>query len=276
MANIYQKYSACGNSFLMVDNLNSKIKDYSNVTKELIGKKDNSSFDGVIFVEESSVADFKMNYFNKDGSGNALCGNGLRATVRYLIDNKIYKAKNLKLEAVNKTFECKINDDKTISVIFPPPDKIKMKFKLKVNFNNIWQLITVSYINVGSPHIVLFLDDIEKPRLKNIEDINMIEWGRTIRMHKDLLPEGANVNFIEVVSSRQGILKIRSYERGVEGETLSCGTGALSAGIVAHALRGIRKPVKFQTRSGEELTVNFEIEDFKVKNLSLTGFALRI
>ena len=151
-----------------------------------------------------------------------------------------------------------------------------MKFKLKVHFNNMWQLITVSYINLGSPHIVVFTDDIEKPRVKSVEDINITEWGREIRMHRDLLPEGANVNFVEVISSRLGILKISSYERGVEGETLSCGTGAISAGVVAHAVRGIRKPLTLKTRSGEDLIVNFDIDDFKVKNLSLTGLATKI
>jgi diaminopimelate epimerase len=271
----YQKYTGTGNNFLMVDNLDDKIKDYFKVTKKLISEKDNKDFDGVIFIEESSMADFKMNYFNKDGSGNTLCGNGLRATIRYLLDNKLFSNKEIKLEAVSKVFDCIVKKDDSISVKFPPPEKIKIKFKLKIKFVDSWQLLTVSYVNVGSPHVIVFIDDIEQPRTKKIDDIKIIEWGREIRMHHDLLPEGANVNFVEIVS-RRGTLKIRSYERGVEGETLSCGTGALAAGIAAYALRGVKKPVTLQTRAGENLIVNFDVDDFKITDLFLTGTARRL
>jgi diaminopimelate epimerase len=271
-----QKYTGAGNDFLMLNNLDNSLTDYQIITKSLISLDGNTNLDGVIFVEKSQSADFKMNYYNKDGTGNALCGNGLRATIRYLCDNNFSVKNTISLEAVNKIFTCRLQNDGLISVNFPPPDKIKFKFKLKVHFIEWWEMLSVSYLDVGSPHIIVFIEDIEKPKIKSIDEVNIIEWGRNIRMHKDLMPEGANVNFIEVVSSDEGILKIRSYERGVEGETLACGTGALSAAIAAHVIKNVKKPVKLLTKSGEYLTVNFNISDNLIKDLYLTGTAKRI
>jgi len=271
-----QKYTGSGNDFLMLNNLDNSLNDLEGITKKLISQNDNSCFDGVIFLEDSNIADFRMNYFNKDGTGNTLCGNGLRATVRYILDNNISSKNQITLEAVNKIFNIKIQDDDLISVNFPPPSKIKLKFRLKVHFVEWWQLLTVSYLDVGSPHVVVFIDDIENPVLKSIEEVDIVEWGRNIRMHKDLMPEGANVNFVEIVNASEGELKIRSYERGVEGETLACGTGALSAAISANMLKNVSKPIKLFTKSGENLIVNFEISDNSIKNLHLTGSAKRI
>ncbi len=271
-----QKYTGAGNDFLIINNLENSINDYENITKEFISLNGNSGFDGVIFVEQSDIADFRMNYYNKDGTGNALCGNGLRATIKYLQDNKFSSGSHINLEAVNKIYQCRVLGDDMISVSFPKPSKVKLKFKLKVHFAEWWQLLTVSYLDVGSPHIVVFIDDIENPRLKNIEEVDIMEWGRNIRMHKDLMPEGANVNFIEIVNTSQGELKIRSYERGVEGETLACGTGALSSAIAANVLKNVSKPIKLLTKSGEKLIVNFELSDNSIRDLYLTGSAIRL
>ena len=271
-----QKYTGAGNDFLIINNLENFIHNFENITKEFISLNGNSGFDGVIFVELSDIADFKMNYYNKDGTGNALCGNGLRATIKYLLDNKLSSESLINLEAVNKIYQCKVLEDGTISVSFPKPAKVKLKFKLKVHFAEWWQLLTVSYFDVGSPHIVVFIEDIENPKLKHIEEVDIIKWGRNIRMHKDLMPDGANVNFIEILDPSAGELKIRSYERGVEGETLACGTGALSAAIASNVLKNVTKPVKLLTKSGEKLIVNFELSDNSIKALSLTGSAKRI
>jgi diaminopimelate epimerase len=271
-----QKYTGAGNNFLMINNLENSVSDLTKITKEIIAQDGNSGYDGVIFIEQSDIADFRMNYYNKDGSGNTLCGNGLRATFKYLLDNRITNKNQINLEAVNRIYQCNVQENEMISVKFPEPSKIKLKFKLKVHFAEWWQLLTVSYLNLGSPHIVVFIDDIENPVLKNIDEVDIIEWGRNIRMHKDLSPEGANVNFIEIIDFATGELKIRSYERGVEGETLACGTGALSSAIAAYFLKQVSKPVKLLTKSGEYLIVNFDYTDDSIRNLYLTGSANRI
>jgi len=192
-----QKYSGAGNKFIILNNLSGQITDRKNEVIKFC--KDAPEMDGVIFVEKSLTGDFKMNYFNKDGTGDALCGNGLRCTVKYIEENKISDKKELNIEAVSEIYECKIISENEIAVKFPPPLTVKTNFKLKVHFQEWWDLLNCSYVEVGSPHIVVFIDDIEKPKVKSIDEINISEWGRNIRMHKDLMPQGANVNFVEII-----------------------------------------------------------------------------
>mgnify|MGYP002074587085 CR=1 FL=1 len=270
-----QKYSGAGNKFIMVNNLEGNYKNLTETVLEFTKKEENADIDGVIFVEISSVADFKMNYFNKDGTGDALCGNGLRCTVKYISDNKISEKKEVKLEAVSQIYECKIISNDNISIVFPPPVKVKTNFKLKVHFQEWWELLNCSYVDCGSPHIVVFTDEIEKPKVKDLEEVNVMEWGRNIRMHKDLMPEGANVNFVKIISNENNEIEIRSYERGVEGETLACGTGAISSALIYFILRNPQKPVKVLTRSGEYLIVDFDIENKKLINVKLSGNAVK-
>jgi len=272
----YRKYSGAGNTFLMLDNLDASIKNYSEVVFDLIDRKGNEKFDGVIFIEESDIADFHMNYFNKDGTGNALCGNGLRCTAKYINDNKLSDKKIITLEAVSKIYECNFLENGLISVNFPPPNTIRLKFNLKVQFVEWWQKLKVHYVDVGSPHIVVFIKDIQNPVIMHLYEVDINNWGKNIRMHKDLMPEGANVNFVELKSYERSELEIRSYERGVEGETLACGTGAISAAIVSYLIYDIIPPVKVLTKSGEYLNVDFKMEDGNIKNLSLAGSAIEI
>ena len=268
-----QKYSGAGNKFFMINDLEGIQKDHKDLVIKL--SSEDPEMDGVIFIERSSAADYKMNYFNKDGTGDALCGNGLRCTVKYITDNNISEKKDMKVEAVSEIYGCQILESGLISVSFPPPVKIKTNFKLKVHFQEWWELLNCSYVDCGSPHIVVFIDEIEKPIVKDLEEIKINEWGRNIRMHKDLMPEGANVNFVKVVSKEKGELEIRSYERGVEGETLACGTGAISSAVIFYILRNNVKPVRLMTRSGEYLLVDLIIKEKKLAGLKLTGNALR-
>lgn len=270
-----QKYSGAGNKFIMLNNLDNSYTEFEKTVTDLTSQKDNSETDGVIFVEKSDKADFKMNYYNKDGTGNALCGNGLRCTFRYIFDNGISKNTNLKIEAVSEIYDCKLNDDGLISVTFPPPVKVKTNFKLKVHFQEWWEMLNCSYVDCGSPHIVVFIDEIEKPKVESLDEVKITEWGRNIRMHKDLMPEGANVNFVKVVDKEKGKLEIRSYERGVEGETLACGTGAISSALIFYILRNPVKPIKLLTKSGEYLIVDFNIDDKKLMSVVLTGQAVK-
>lgn len=159
-----QKYSGAGNKFFMIDNLNDSVNNYSDTVLKLTAE--DIETDGVIFLEKSAIADFKMNYYNRDGTGDSLCGNGLRCTMKFINDNKISDRDELKIEAVSKIYTCKNTSDGQISVSFPPPEKIKTNFKLKVHFQEWWELLNCSYVDCGSPHIVIFIDEIEKPAVK--------------------------------------------------------------------------------------------------------------
>jgi len=272
---LIQKYSGAGNKFIMINNLNENYTQYKKTILELTSEENNNDIDGVIFLEKSLASDFKMNYFNKDGTGDALCGNGLRCTMKYINDNFISSKEELKIEAVNKIYYCKRSADERISVLFPSPSMVKTNFKLKVHFQEWWELLNCSYVECGSPHIVIFIEEIEKPKVSHLDEVNITEWGRNIRMHKDLMPEGANVNFVKVISKEKGEIEIRSYERGVEGETLACGTGAISSALIFYMLRSQVNPVEVLTRSGEYLTVEFIIEEKKLLGINFTGKAER-
>ncbi|MBI5404345.1 MAG: diaminopimelate epimerase [Ignavibacteriae bacterium] len=269
----YKKYSGAGNTFLMLNNLDGAIKKHRDTVLELIGIQGNDNFDGVIFVENSDIADFHMNYYNKDGTGNALCGNGLRCTARYIQDNNLSDRKTQAIEAVSKIYRSDILEDGNISISFPPPNFIKPGFNLRVQFTEWWQTLRVHFADVGSPHIVVYIKDIKQPLIQNLYEVNINDWGRNIRMHKDLMPDGANVNFVQLISYENSELEIRSYERGVEGETLACGTGAISTAIISYMVYDIKPPVKILTKSREYLTVDFSDENGEIRNLTLAGRA---
>ena len=270
---LIKKYSGAGNTFLMINNLDGSVKNHRDTVIDLIGQEGNEHFDGVIFVENSDIADFHMNYFNKDGTGNALCGNGLRCTAKFIEDTNLSDKKYITLEAVSKIYECANLENGLISVNFPPPANIRLNFNLKVHFTEWWQMLRVHYVDVGSPHIVAFIKDIKNPLVQHLYEVDINKWGKNIRMHRDLMPEGANVNFVSLKSYDKSEMEIRSYERGVEGETMACGTGAISTAIVAYLLYDIIPPIKILTRSAEYLTVDFKFEDGIFRNLSLSGNA---
>ncbi|KAA0210165.1 diaminopimelate epimerase [Ignavibacteria bacterium CHB1] len=264
-----KKYSGAGNKFVMLNNLDGQFSDYEKVVKEKVEL--HKEIDGVIFLESSRKADYKMNYYNKDGTGNALCGNGLRCTAGFIFDEGLSGNHSLLIEAVNEVYRVNRLNNGIYSVGFPPPKVFNPDVPLTVNTSGWWISINISYVDVGSPHAVIFNNEVNSSHFKDIDNMDVDMIGRVIRNHKDLLPEGANVNFIEI---QEEFLKIRSYERGVEGETLACGTGALSGAFSAFAKYGIEPPIKLLTRSGDILEVNFNFDN-GFKNIELSGPAKR-
>lgn len=275
---IIMKYTGAGNNFIMINNLDLKINNYEFIVRDLCAQQENNEIDGVIFVETTMKADLKMNYFNRDGSSGSLCGNGLRCTVRYSLDEKLTKKSKLTVEAVDKIYNCEVVDEKNIRVEMPDPAVVNPSFKLKVNFGEWWEELECAYVDCGSPHVVIFIDDIKNPQVKELSEVNVEEWGRNIRMHRDLMPEGANVNFVKIAGDDE--IHARTFERGVERETLSSGTGSISNAIIAYIKKNVNTPVKVLPRYGEYITINFSEKDFeaegKIKYLTITGGANRI
>lgn len=276
MDNQYQKYSGTGNKFIIFNNLEGNISNHSDTVLNLFEDGSNAEIDGVIFVEKSISGDFWMNYYNKDGTGNSLCGNGLRCTVQYLRDNGLTENNELQIESVGNLYKCIVLAENLISVAFPPPNIVRADLRLKVNFSGWGEDLKCSYVDVGSPHIVIFIDRLQKQELNTLEEVNVEEWGREIRMHKDLLPDGANVNFVQLLDSVNSEIAMRTYERGVERETLACGTGALSSGLISFIIKEIKPPIKILTRSREFLTVDFKTDGNEFTELTLAGKAVRL
>ena len=268
------KMCGAGNDFILVDkNINPGFVLDQYIIKKICNRHYGIGADGVIIVSDSSSYDFVMEYFNADGSTGSLCGNGARCAIKFADLSGRIKHETTKFLSNGVAYSGNVLNENEIRFFFNPPQKLKHNFKIKA-FN---QLINACYIDTGSPHVVIKIEDVLKnpanPKLfyEDLNNFPVIELGREIRYHKDFAPEGANINFIKLI---EGKIHIRTYERGVEDETFACGTGSTAAAVISNALFNIKPPVYLITRGGDELIVDFKIEDQKIKDLSLTGPAL--
>lgn len=278
----YEKYSGAGNDFIIIDNRswasNVSLFQQEEFTK-MVCSKMFPDIDGVIFADRpiDRRAAVRMNYYNRDGSFGAMCGNGSRCLAMFAYKNGIAFDRNFVMEAVDDFYRAEILDDTNVRVAFPEPKAIRIEFAIPVKLDGGTKEMTVSYIDVGSDHVVLFVDDEKNKQVLSIkthEENPVNEFGRAIRYHFEFAPRGTNVNFVKVLS--EGEIRIRTYERGVERETLACGTGIISSAIIS-ALKGYTKPpVKVQVKSGEWLIVDFGFGERSVTDLSLTGSAKKI
>lgn len=270
----YELYSGAGNDFVMINNLTEKIPFEKQ--KELTLKLCNEDFpkiDGVIFADEpqNTGSAVRMNYYNRDGSFGAMCGNGARCIAMFVYKNRITEKHKFTLEAVNDVYSAEIINDEIVTIVFPEPKFIRTDIRIT---GDAGKPLNVSCTNVGSDHIILFIsEDINKLYLNctDMDKLDVDKLGRMLRYHKEFEPRGANINFAEVQEDK--IIRLRTYERGVERETLACGTGIISTGIIALLKKGFTSPVNIKVQSGEVLQVNAKIIDSKITDLSLTGSA---
>lgn len=271
----YQLYSGAGNDFVMLDNRERSIPfDKQSEFARKICSEQFQKLDGVIFLEKPTMqgAAIRMNYYNRDGSYGAMCGNGARCIARFGIDNGILKEKEFGIEAVGRIYKAEILDGDNVRIHFPPPTKRQTGMSVLLNGKG----LRVHWMQVGAEHVVLFIHDKENQavlKAASLDDVNVDEWGSKLRYHNEFAPTGANVNFVDI--SPDGLV-VRTYERGVERETLACGTGIISTALIANLLYNIMPPVKVLSRSGEELKVDFRRTDGNFRNLSLEGSARKI
>ncbi|NPA32222.1 MAG: diaminopimelate epimerase, partial [Aquificae bacterium] len=212
--------------------------------------------DGLIVIKEpkNPENDFRWEFFNADGSEAEMCGNGARCAVRFAYEKGI-AGSEVRFETLAGVIRASVLEDgKRVKVQLTPPTK---PVKKEIDLGQ--EKIEGYFINTGVPHFVV--------PVRDIENLNVIKLGRAIRFHPAFEPKGTNVNFIKAMSD--DTIRIRTYERGVEGETLACGTGATASAIVSF-LTGLvsKKPVRVITKSGEELVVDFNDE---LSEVFLTG-----
>jgi diaminopimelate epimerase len=275
----YSIYSGAGNDFVMINNLGGLVA--FDKQKEFTIKVCNEQFkqiDGVIFLEKPMDKNnsIRMNYYNRDGSYGAMCGNGARCIAQFSIDIGILHLNSFNLEAVDKVYKAEIEENNIVRIYFPPPNGYKLN--INVEKANGLSNINVNYMDLGSEHLVLFInDELNKSILKinSLDDAKINEWGKSMRYHPQFQPSGANVNFVDVLSQNE--LRVRTYERGVERETLACGTGIISSALISAINGKANPPVKVLVQSREWLSVDFILKDNnKVENLSLEGSARKI
>ncbi len=262
MKETIKKFSANGNTFYLLDaRKNPSKEDLSSLTRRLCQSDKKVKTDGLLILEQSKNADIKMRIFNSDGSEAQMCGNGARCVAYYLM-NHDSKTGELRFETIAGIIEAKIIKDE-VKIKLTNPKDIKLNLPLEVSERK----IHVSFINTGVPHVVVFVNNIR------IIDVNYI--GNLVRNHEKFQPEGANVDFVEVLGPDS--LKIRTFERGVESETLACGTGAAAAALIAFKLSFVKEnKIKINPTSGELLTVEFEYEDQKFEDIWLKGSVVEL
>lgn len=263
----FTKVVASGNDFVIVDNrkglgargqgpgaeVRGSGVDWSDFAKKICVRRTNVGADGLLLLENSKTADVKMRVFNPDGGEVEMCGNGSRCVALYC--NK----KHIKIETKPGILEAELSSKNMVKVKMTDPSGLKLNFKINLKGKD----YEVHFINTGVPHVVHFTDDIDNFRVKEI--------GRLIRYHADFQPAGTNANFARFVDKKT--IALRTYERGVEDETLACGTGACASAIIAAILGKVSPAVDVETKSGEVLTVYLDKKGDIVKDVYLEGEA---
>jgi diaminopimelate epimerase len=253
----FYKMAASGNDFIVIDNRDRSVKNPAALAKQMCERRVSIGADGVLLLEPSKKNAIKMRIFNADGSEAEMCGNGARCAA--LFCHKIFKFEPaFTMETLAGVVDA-IVEKETVKVKLPDPVDFRDLAPLEVK-DGIYYFY---FINTSVPHAVIFEE--------SIEDFPVVTVGREIRHHEHFQPKGTNVNFVEIIDKKT--IAIRTYERGVEDETLACGTGSTASAIVSVLIKKCTSPVNVRTRGGEVLKISFDMHLYDVTNVYLEGKA---
>ncbi len=253
----FTKMCATGNDFIVVDNRDKIIEDVHAFSKHVCERRFGIGADGVLLLENSEKADFKMRIINADSTEAEMCGNGARCIARFAQQLKLVSKRTcfetiagiIEAEAANNNIRLKMSN----------LCDMKLNIQLEVNGKN----QTVHYIDTGVPHTILHFD--------NIENVDVASLGALIRYHKYFSPRGTNVDFVSI--NNNDSLNMRTYERGVEGETYACGTGAVASGAISYAIGKVKRmPISVKVKGGS-LKVNLHYNKGAFSDVFLEGDA---
>jgi diaminopimelate epimerase len=256
----FTKLSATCNDFILIDNREKIFKgDEVELFHRLCQRRTGIGADGILLIEKNPTRDFTMRYFNADGCESEMCGNGARATAYYAFQRKL----------AQDTMDFDVSQELYHAVVSGNTVRLRMRKPFDLNLtpkvldepvrhaHDKPRMIEGGFVNTGVPHYVIFVDE--------VDELNVVELGRKYRHHNFFAPAGTNVNFVKIAGASH--LQMRTYERGVEDETLACGTGTIAAAVLAHLQKKMPFPIAVTTRGGE-LTV---YGDASLENLKLEG-----
>jgi diaminopimelate epimerase len=261
----FKKMSGAGNDFIVIDNRDGKIRYANRLARRLCDRRWSIGADGLILVEKSKKANYRMSYYNADGSYGGMCGNGGRCVALYSASKGITRNKHT-FEALNDIYHATVNK-KFVTLRMKNPKDIALNLSLPTSYGK----IQGHYVDTGAPHVVIEATQF-KHRFRRLQDLPVTELGREIRNHDKFHPKGTNVNFIQILSTNS--IQMRTFERGVEDETLACGTGAIASAIVCNLAFGLKSQIKVITRSNRTLRVAFQKKGNQISDVSLKGPAL--
>jgi diaminopimelate epimerase len=255
----FYKMSGSGNDFIVVDNRDRIVDetDLLNFIVKVCRRKMSVGADGFILVENTEGADFKWRFFNSDGSVAEMCGNGARCVARFAYLNGI-AGSEMSFETGAGIVEAQVAGE-SVKIKMTDPSDLKTDYTLELKDRS----ISVSSINTGVPHVVMVTDI--------LDDVEVVKMGREIRFHDMFAPAGTNVNFICPI--KDDTIGVRTYERGVEDETLACGTGSVAGALIMARKMKIDAPIHVLTRSGVNLKIYYKEKDATYQDIYLEGDA---
>jgi len=253
------KMSGSGNDFILIDNRDQSLTvgNLTDFVRTVCERKVSVGADGLIVIENSDRADFRWRFFNADGSEVEMCGNGGRCAARFAFIKGIAK-ENLSFETRAGIIDAEVRGD-VVKLRLTDPHTLRVDFLIMIEE----QPSEVSFINTGVPHVVHFAH--------NLDQFDVFTIGRKIRYHKEFQPDGTNANFLEVINRHT--IRIRTYERGVEDETLACGTGAVASALISSWKGLVESPVSVRVKSGESLNIHFHKTERGFEDIYLEGMA---
>ena len=252
----FTKMNGAGNDFVMIDNRAGEVRLQPEQIVRICDRHRGVGADGILLLEKgSNGADFRMRYYNRDGGEAEMCGNGARCFVRFA--SKIAHApEKISFQTPAGLIRGELDGESVTLQMSEPKD---LRLGIEVIANGAKE--RVHFINSGVPHVVV--------PVSQVGDVDVRPRGEAIRRHKMFSPAGANVNFIEKRGDKK--ILVRTYERGVEDETLACGTGVVASALIFAATEKVDGPISVIVHSGSELDVGFKRAGDRFTNVTLTG-----
>lgn len=258
----FWKMNGAGNDFVVVDNRENQLSLSREEIALLCQRQRGIGADGLLAVEPAedrseNGADYRMRYYNADGGEAEMCGNGARCFAAFVNRLNGGQLEQVSFETMAGVIQAQFLGD-TIRIDLGRPQDQKLNDNLKVN----GEQVTVHSVNTGVPHAVVTVDDLENTDIRTL--------GSALRHHAHFAPAGSNINFMQIEAPDH--ISIRTYERGVEDETLACGTGMVACALMHHQLNDAPLPVRITVRGGDTLLVDFDRNaDGDIENATLTG-----
>jgi diaminopimelate epimerase len=252
----FTKMNGAGNDFVMLDNRAGDIELSVEQVARICDRHRGVGADGILLLEKATNgADFRMRYYNSDGGEAEMCGNGARCFARFA--HKVARApEKVSFETPAGIIGAQLNGE-LVTLNMSDPTDLRINMPLQVEGEE----TVVHYINSGVPHVVV--------PVSRVDVVHVSTQGAAIRRHEMFSPKGANVNFLEKRGSQN--IAIRTYERGVENETLACGTGVVASALIFAATENVDGPIRVLVRGGNELQVGFKRDGRNFRDVTLTG-----
>jgi len=252
----FTKMNGAGNDFVMLDNRDGKLALEKSQIAQLCDRHRGVGADGLLLVEPAqNGADFRMRYFNADGGEADMCGNGARCFARFA-QRVSGKTGDIAFETLAGVITARFFGD-IVQIEMSEPHSLRLNESLDAA----GEARVVHSVNTGVPHAVIFVEDLEQTDIRAL--------GAAVRYHTHFAPKGTNANFAQRLGPQS--IAIRTYERGVEDETLACGTGMVACALIFHELTGAASPVQVKVRGGDTLEIAFEPVGATYQNVTLTG-----